>query len=64
MTDKKLQKKLRKQCKKLAKWARKHGVVRVDVYVNTLDGFGHAFIPDGPSYFGEIGYERKEVPNG
>lgn len=64
MTDKKLRKKLRKQCKRLSKWALKNGVERVDVYVNALDGFGHAFIPDGSSYFGEIGDERKEVSNG
>lgn len=64
MTDKKLRKKLRKQCKRLFKWALKNGVERVDVYVNALNDFGHEFIPDGPSYFGEIGDERKEVSNG
>jgi len=49
------EKRLRKQCKKLYKWCKKHGIERVDIYVNATDGFGHAFVPDGgPSYFGRV----------
>lgn len=52
------EKRLRKQCKKLYKWCRKHGIERVDIYVNATDGFGHAFVPDGgPSYFGRVADE-------
>lgn len=60
MNDKKMQRKLRKQCKKLLKWARKNGVGRVDVYVNAETEFAHAYIPDGASYIDFMGGEPDE----
>ena len=47
MSDKKMQRKLRKQAKRLLKWARKNGVDRVDIYVNAVDGFMHVYGPEG-----------------
>lgn len=60
MTSKKLHRKLRKQCKKLRKWAEKHGVERVDFYINVENDFEHAFIPDGPTYVSVGGVESYE----
>ena len=57
MSDKKMQRKLRKQAKRLLKWARKNGVDRADVYVNAETEFVHAYIPHGASYTDFMGGE-------
>lgn len=43
MKKDKLERKLRKKAVKLLRWARKNGVDSVDVYVNPLTGFVHAY---------------------
>ena len=60
MSDKKMRRKLRKQCKRLLKWCKRNGVGRVDVYVNAESEFVHAYIPDGPSYIDFMGGELDE----
>ena len=60
MTEKRMQRKLRKQCKKLLKWAKKNGVERVDVYVCADSGFMHAYIPGGESYISFMDEVRDE----
>ena len=39
----KIERKLRKMAVKLLRWAQKNGVDSVDVYVNPLTGFVHAY---------------------
>ena len=44
MDEKKLERELRKRCRKLIKWARKNGIEeRVDLYVNPKNGFYHGY---------------------
>jgi hypothetical protein len=48
MKPKKLERKLRKQAKRLLRWAHKNGIhERVDVYINPDSGFAHAFVSNG-----------------
>jgi len=44
MDEKKLERKLRKRCRKLIKWARRNGLDKpVSLYVNPKSGFYHGY---------------------
>ena len=45
MDEKKLERKIRKRCRKLIKWARRNGFDEpVSIYVNPKNGFYHGYI--------------------